>query len=87
MCDVPSTAVCYKECIEFIFGIVYRLFGHLFTIQVALVITGMSKHIIFHITSILIPYKPPFHVRWVPCHHGMARPQVADEGKSSGYGG
>jgi hypothetical protein len=19
-----------------------------------------------------------FHVRWVPCHHGMARPQVAD---------
>jgi hypothetical protein len=18
------------------------------------------------------------HVRWVPCHHGMARPQVAD---------
>jgi hypothetical protein len=27
------------------------------------------------------------HVRWVPCHHGMARPQVADGGKSSGYGG
>jgi hypothetical protein len=21
------------------------------------------------------------HVRWVPCHHGMARPQVADGGK------
>jgi hypothetical protein len=21
-----------------------------------------------------------FHVRWVPCHHGMARPQVADGG-------
>jgi hypothetical protein len=20
------------------------------------------------------------HVVWVPCHHGMARPQVADEG-------
>jgi hypothetical protein len=20
------------------------------------------------------------HVRWVPCHHSMARPQVADEG-------
>jgi hypothetical protein len=20
------------------------------------------------------------HVRWVPCHHGMARPQVADGG-------
>jgi hypothetical protein len=20
------------------------------------------------------------HVRWVPCHHGMARPQVVDGG-------
>jgi hypothetical protein len=28
-----------------------------------------------------------YHVIWVPCHHGMARPQVADGGKSSGYGG
>jgi hypothetical protein len=26
------------------------------------------------------------YVRSVPCHHGMARPQVADGGKSSGYG-
>jgi hypothetical protein len=23
---------------------------------------------------------PRLHVRWVPCHHGMARPQVADGG-------
>jgi hypothetical protein len=23
-----------------------------------------------------------YHVRWVPCHHGMARPQVADGGDS-----
>jgi hypothetical protein len=23
-----------------------------------------------------------FHVRWVPCHHSMARPQVADGGDS-----
>jgi hypothetical protein len=22
------------------------------------------------------------HVMWVPCHHGMARPQVADEGNA-----
>jgi hypothetical protein len=22
------------------------------------------------------------HFRWVPCHHGMARPQVADGGDS-----
>jgi hypothetical protein len=21
-----------------------------------------------------------YHVRWVPCHHGMAHPQVADGG-------
>jgi hypothetical protein len=21
------------------------------------------------------------HVKWVPCHHGMARPQVADGGE------
>jgi hypothetical protein len=27
------------------------------------------------------------YVRWVHCHHGMAHPQVADGGKSSGYGG
>jgi hypothetical protein len=27
------------------------------------------------------------HVTWVPCHHGMARPQVADGGKASRYGG
>jgi hypothetical protein len=23
---------------------------------------------------------PYFHVRWVHCHHGMARPRVADRG-------
>jgi hypothetical protein len=22
------------------------------------------------------------HVRWVPCHHGIARPQIADGGDS-----
>jgi hypothetical protein len=22
------------------------------------------------------------HVTWVPCHHGMARPQVADGGRA-----
>jgi hypothetical protein len=25
-------------------------------------------------------YKYADHVKWVPCHHGMARPQVADGG-------
>jgi hypothetical protein len=27
-----------------------------------------------------IPSGKLVHVRWVPCHHGRARPQVADEG-------
>jgi hypothetical protein len=26
------------------------------------------------------------HVSWVPCHHGMARPQVADGGDSLQFG-
>jgi hypothetical protein len=29
----------------------------------------------FAVSSFLIPWS---RVRWVPCHHGMARPQVAD---------
>jgi hypothetical protein len=28
-----------------------------------------------------------FHVRWVPCHHGMVCPQVVDGGKASRYEG
>jgi hypothetical protein len=28
-----------------------------------------------------------FSVRWVPCHHSMARPRVADGGTASSYGG
>jgi hypothetical protein len=32
-------------------------------------------------TSILLQISLPMcQVRWVPCHHGMARPQVADGG-------
>jgi len=27
------------------------------------------------------------HVKWVPCHHGMPRTQVADGRKASRYGG
>jgi hypothetical protein len=27
-------------------------------------------------------YGNTVHVRWVPCHHSMARPQVADGGDS-----
>jgi hypothetical protein len=30
--------------------------------------------------SIYITYTADTHVKWVPCHHGMARPQVADGG-------
>jgi hypothetical protein len=32
-------------------------------------------------------YNEESHVRWVPCHHGMARPQVADGGDSLQFGG
>jgi hypothetical protein len=32
-------------------------------------------------TNIYIPStNGSFHVKWVPCHHSMARPQVADVG-------
>jgi hypothetical protein len=31
--------------------------------------------------------EPSPHVRWVPWHHGMARPQVVDGGKASSYRG
>jgi hypothetical protein len=27
---------------------------------------------------LLVQIKVYSHVKWVPCHHGMARPQVAD---------
>jgi hypothetical protein len=32
---------------------------------------------VIHIFTCMDDYN---HVRWVPCHHGMARPQVADGG-------
>jgi hypothetical protein len=34
-----------------------------------------------------VSYGPMTHIRCVPSHHGMARTQVADGGKSSEYGG
>jgi hypothetical protein len=34
---------------------------------------------LYNITIRIIQiYSHCVHVRWVPCHHGMARPQVAD---------
>jgi hypothetical protein len=38
------------------------------------------RHIIF--TYILKAMLQTNHVRWVPCHHSMARPQVADGGNT-----
>jgi hypothetical protein len=32
-------------------------------------------------------YSSICRVRWVPCHHGMARPQVADGGSPPGTEG
>jgi hypothetical protein len=28
----------------------------------------------------MLPYLRKAHVKWVHCHHGMARPRVADRG-------
>jgi hypothetical protein len=33
-----------------------------------------------HLLARLKEYVSKNHVRWVPCQHGMAHPQVADEG-------
>jgi hypothetical protein len=35
-----------------------------------------------HITGYIQKY-----VRWLPCHHGMAHPQVVDAGDTLQYGG
>jgi hypothetical protein len=50
MCDVPSTAVFCRESTECFPGIVSRyFFSPLVTIPVAPMITGMTKHFMFHI--------------------------------------
>jgi hypothetical protein len=36
--------------------------------------------IIAKVSVFISPEAELRHVRWVPCHHGMARPQVADGG-------
>jgi hypothetical protein len=55
MCDVPSTAVFYRESIEFFPGIVYRYFcSPLVKIPGAPMIIGMTKHFMFHIRWISI---------------------------------
>jgi hypothetical protein len=55
MCDVPSMAVFCTESIECCPGIVSRYFCKLLlTIPVAPMITGMTKHFMFHILWIII---------------------------------
>jgi hypothetical protein len=55
MCDVPSMAVFCKEYIECCPGIVSRYFCKLLlTIPVAPMISGMTKHFMFHILWIWI---------------------------------
>jgi hypothetical protein len=55
MCDVPSMAVFCRDSIECCPGIVSRYFCKLLlTIPVASMITGMTKHFIFHILWISI---------------------------------
>jgi hypothetical protein len=33
--------------------------------------------------SNFIVFVLPCHVKWVPCHHGVARPRVADRGAAN----
>jgi hypothetical protein len=33
-----------------------------------------------HLRGICLPHEVAFHVKWVPCHQGTARPQVAGGG-------
>jgi hypothetical protein len=42
--------------------------------------TKNSKELCSNDFQILERYDNEIHVKWVPCHHGMARPQVADGG-------
>jgi hypothetical protein len=61
-------------------------FSTLVTFPVAPIITSITKHFIFYIRQISILaflYLCILYVRGVPCHHGVARPQVADGGKAS----
>ena len=56
MCDVPSIAVFCKESIECVPGIACRFFFKLrVAISLAPIITGMTVHSMFHISSISIP--------------------------------
>jgi hypothetical protein len=64
-------------------------------IHLSVVIHGTTKqdtHEARKVTTFLATFikfsdSEVIHVGWVPCHHSMTCPQVADGGKSSGYGG
>jgi hypothetical protein len=51
-------------------------------------VNSKSKHLSsgFEQTTLFSVNKPCSHVRWVPCHHGVERPQFADRGKSLSTG-
>jgi hypothetical protein len=51
-----------------------RLLSDGFYSDSTLILTTMCVEFLFNVLMSV------FHVRWVPCHHGMARPQVADGG-------
>jgi hypothetical protein len=55
MCDVPSIAVFCSDFIECFPGITSKFFlNFLFTIPVALIITGIIVHFRFHVRSVSI---------------------------------
>jgi hypothetical protein len=53
-------------------------------------LTYITVRIVFQLTTsvgrdqgiICYTVTQEYHVRWVPCHHSMARPQVADGGNT-----
>jgi hypothetical protein len=61
---------------------VYILLGKLqFFIQISVVFNKtITINFIFEVKQ-LRKYLT-HHIKWVPCHHGMARPQVADGGNA-----
>jgi hypothetical protein len=60
-------------CLKYLFVTFFLVFmNHLVSV--------FSELFSFYPNKINVVYMNVVHVRWVPCHHGMAHPQVADGG-------
>jgi hypothetical protein len=54
--------------------------ANVYNLQKGVVLLLFPLHWIIKNVGLLNELLITIHVRWVPCHHGMARPQVADGG-------